>query len=153
MRNKLTALVVVFLVAAVAVTAALATPSTVIATLLARGTFTKPINASADGITLRANHSTDHAVQTITSPPGATSGWHAHPGIALITVKSGTVALYDSNCVRETFSAGQSFLEACSDAVLVRNETAHDAVLYVTFIVPADVPLRIDKPNPGYAVE
>ena len=153
MPNKLTALAIVVVVAAVAVTAALATPGTVIATLLARGTFTEPIAASADGITLRAGHATDHAVQMTILPPGATSGWHRHPGVTLITVKSGTVARYDSNCVRETFSAGQSFLNVGPEAVLVRNETAHHAVLYASFIVPAGAPLRIDMPNPGCSVE
>ena len=154
MRNKVTALAVVVLVAAVAVTAALATPAIgIVATLFARGTFTTPIRANADGITLRTDHSTDHAVQTITSPPGATSGWHRHPGVVLVTVQSGTVAHYDSSCVRTTISAGQSFWESGMNQVVVRNETGHNAVLYVSYIVPTGVPLRIDMPNPGCAVE
>jgi quercetin dioxygenase-like cupin family protein len=140
---------------AVGATVALATPAIgTIATLFARGTLVTPVRANADGIMLRRDHSTDHAVQTIRFPPGATSGWHRHPGVVLVTVQTGTLAHYDSSCNRTTTSAGQAFWESGPHQVVVRNETTHDdVVVYVTYIVPTGAPLRIDMPNPGCAVE
>ncbi len=154
MRRRVTIIAVVVLVgAAVGVTAAIATPARgLIVTLFARGTLTTPVSANADGIVLQTDDTTDHAVQKIVSTPGASSGWHRHPGVVLITVHSGTVALYDSQCRRETVTAGHTFWQSGMDADLVRNETAQDAVLYVTYIVPTGAPLRIDTPNPGCAV-
>jgi quercetin dioxygenase-like cupin family protein len=154
MRRRLTTALVVVLVAAVGVTVALATPAIgTIATLFARGTLVSPVRANADGIVLRTDHSTDHAVQTITFRPGSTSGWHRHPGVVLVTVQSGTLAHYDSSCDRFTVSAGQAFWESGPHQTVVRNETAHDAVVYVTYILPTGAPLRIDMPNPGCPVE
>jgi quercetin dioxygenase-like cupin family protein len=153
MSRKLIAIAVA-VIAAISVTTALATPPRgLIATLFARGTLTTPVRADADGIVLRTDHTTDHAVQEIVQTPGASSGWHRHPGVVLLTVKSGTVATYDSHCRREILTAGQSDWQSGTEVDLVRNETAHDAVLIVTYIVPTGAPLRIDTPNPGCAVE
>jgi len=143
------------LATAVSVTVALATPAVgmVTSTLFARGTLTTPVNANADGIKLRTHHSTDHAVQTIVFGPGATSGWHRHPGVILVTVQTGALQHYEADCGFETVSAGQTFWESGSEATIVRNATAHDTVVYVSYIVPAGAPLRIDMPNPGCPVE
>jgi hypothetical protein len=154
MRRRVTIIAVVVVGAAVGITAALATPPRgLIPTLFARGTVTTPVRADADGVVLRTDNTTDHAVQEIVLTPGASSGWHRHPGVVLVTVKSGTLALYDSHCRRETVTAGQTFWQSGMGTDLVRNETAHDAVLYVTYIVPTGAPLRIDTPNPGCAVD
>ncbi len=155
MNRRLIAIVAAIVVAAVSVTVALATPAlgTVTATLFARGTLTTAVDANADGIKLRTDHSTDHAVQTIVFGPGATSGWHRHPGVVLVTVQTGALQHYDSDCTFETVSAGQTFWESGSEATIVRNATAHDTVVYVSYIVPTGAPLRIDMPNPGCHVE
>jgi quercetin dioxygenase-like cupin family protein len=155
MNRKLTATVVALLIAAISVTVALATPALgpVVSTLFARGTLTTAVNANADGVKLRTHGSTDHAVQTLTFGPESSSGWHRHPGVVLVTVKSGTLALYHSDCSRETFTAGQSFWESGPQAIIVRNEDHHDdVVVYASFILPTGAPLRIDMPNPGCAV-
>lgn len=151
MSKRLIVLAGAVLAAAVSVTVVLA--AGVIPTLLARGTLTTPVNANADGIVLRTGHNTDHAVQTITLPPGSSSGWHKHPGVVLVTVKSGTAVHYDSNCKPEPIGTGQAFWESGPHAGLLRNETGHDAVIYVTYILPTGAPLRTDLPNPGCSVE
>ena len=154
MSRRLTVTLVAALVAAIAVTAAFATPSMgLVAKLFARGTLMTPVRADADGIKLRTDHTTDHAVQEIVFAPGATSGWHRHPGVVLVTVQSGALAHYDSGCKRDVVSAGQTFWESGMHQTVVRNETAHAATVYVTYIVPTGAPLRIDMPNPGCAVE
>lgn len=154
MRKPLLISAVAGIATAVAVTAALATPAlgTLTATLFARGTLTSPVRANADGVVLRTGNHTDHAVQTITFGPNSSSGWHRHPGVVLVTVKSGTAVHYDSNCNPETIAAGQTFWESGAHATLLRNETSHDMVVYVSYILPTGAPLRIDMPNPGCPV-
>lgn len=154
MSRTFTAIVVALVIAAVSVTTALATPAFgFVSTLLARGTFTTPVNANADGVKLRTYGHIDHAVSQITVAPGGSSGWHRHPGVVLVTVQSGTLTRYSSDCSRDTFTAGQSFWEAGPEPLVVRNETNHDVINYVTFIAPTGAALRIDTPNPGCAVE
>lgn len=155
MRKSIAAGVVATLVTGILVTVALATPAigSFVPTLLARGTFTTPVNAAADGVTLRTHGSTDHAVQQVVLGPGSSSGWHRHPGVTLVTVKSGTLTRYGADCSRDTFAAGQSFAEAGPNALLVRNETHDNVTVYVTFIAPKGAALRIDMPNPGCHVE
>jgi len=155
MSRKLTATAVALVIAAVSVTTALATPALggFVSELLARGTLTTPVNANADGVKLRTYGHIDHAVSKITLPPGASSGWHRHPGVVLVTVQSGTLTRYSSDCSRDTFTAGQSFWEAGLQPLVVRNETNHDVINYVTFIAPTGAALRIDSPNPGCAVQ
>jgi len=92
---------------------------------------------------------TDVAVQTIASPPGGSSGWHSHPGVVLVAVQSGTVTLYDAHCRTTQYGPGQ-VVEVGDHALLVRNNTTSNAVLYVTLIVPKGAPLlRIDQPQPA----
>jgi len=84
--------------------------------------------------------------------PGATSGWHGHPGYLTATVLSGQVVRYATDCTSETFNAGQSFYETGAKTFAVRNESNLEAVVLVTFIVPTDTPatgLRVDKPQPA----
>ena len=154
MRKRLLVPAAAALVAAVSVTVALATPvlGTLSPTLFARGTLTTPVRANADGVALRTAHDIDHAVQTITFGPNSSSGWHRHPGVVLVTVQSGTAVHYDSTCQPETIAAGQTFWESGPHATVLRNETNHNTVIYVTYILPTGAPLRIDMPNPGCAV-
>ncbi len=151
MSKRLIVITVAILAAAVSVTVALAVLP--IPTLLARGTLTTPVNAKADGIVLRTGHDTDHAVQKNVLPPGASSGWHRHPGVVLATVQSGAAVHYDSNCTPEPIAAGQSFWESGPHAKVLRNETDHEVVVYVSYILPTGAPLRINMPNPGCSVE
>ena len=63
-------------------------------------------------------------------------------------VQSGTVTLYDAHCHTTQYGPGQAFVEVGDDALLVRNNTTSNAVLYVTLIVPKSATsLRIDKRN------
>jgi quercetin dioxygenase-like cupin family protein len=154
--RKRTALVVAVVTALAVVGTAQATlPSGIVVTTFVRATLgaNRPhqgVKASADHIQLRSRVATDVATQTITSPPGASSGWHSHPGIVLVSVQSGTVTMYDADCRATRYGPGQAFVEVGDEAMLVRNNTTTNAVLYVTLIVPRSAPLlRIDKPQPA----
>jgi quercetin dioxygenase-like cupin family protein len=144
-------------VALVALTgAALATPPTGFTTnLLARGT-TADLRAKHDGIRLSTRHRTsaDVAVATVTIDPGGSSGWHHHPGIVVVVVRSGTVTFYDQNCRADVHQAGETFIESSDSPGLAKNNGTEPAVVEATFIVPASTPpapptpLRIDDPQP-----
>jgi quercetin dioxygenase-like cupin family protein len=94
----------------------------------------------------------DAVVQTIDFAPGGSTGWHSHPGALVVVVKAGAVTRYEHDCAKTTYSAGQAFLERGSEhVILVRNEGADPAQVYVTYIVPAgttNANLRIEQPHP-----
>ena len=126
---------------------ALATPpSGLVNILLARGT-----NASQG--TLPIQMGTDVVMAQITVDPGGSSGWHSHPGGAIIVVKQGTSTVYraiGSQCQSTTYSAGDAFIERPGEVDDVLNAGAAPYVLYVTFPrVPPGGSARIDEPDPG----
>jgi quercetin dioxygenase-like cupin family protein len=90
--------------------------------------------------------------QQATFAPGATSGWHTHPGFLTATVVSGQVIRYGTDCSSQTFGAGQSFYETGTHTFVVKNQGTVPAVVMVTFAVPGGTPttaLRIDEPQPS----
>jgi quercetin dioxygenase-like cupin family protein len=136
--------------------AALATPPTGFTTnLLARGSAGR-LHAKHDGIRLRSRRGVraDVAVATVTIEPGGSSGWHHHPGIVLVVVKSGTVKFYNKKCRAHVHQAGETFIELSNSPGLAKNTGTETAVVEATFIVPASeppappTPLRIDDPQP-----
>ena len=126
---------------------ALATPpSGLVNVLLARG------NDASEG-TLPIQMGTDVVMAQITVAPGGSSGWHSHPGGAIIVVKQGTPTVYQaigSKCRLTTYGAGDAFIERPGEVDDVLNEGAAPYVLYVTFPrVPPGGSARIDEPDPG----
>ena len=113
---------------------------------LARGT-----NVSHGTIPLKFG--TDVAMAQITVQPGGSSGWHAHPGGAIIVVKEGSLTVYESigsQCHIETYSAGDAFVELPGEVDQVVNNGTVPYVLYVTFpAVPRGESARTDVPDPG----
>jgi quercetin dioxygenase-like cupin family protein len=94
----------------------------------------------------------DFVFQTITFAPGGHTGWHSHPGVLFVTVESGAVTRYESTCERNTYVAGQSFIERGPEhVILVRNERSTPAKVQIAYVVPAgtaNAALRIDQPAP-----
>jgi quercetin dioxygenase-like cupin family protein len=112
---------------------------------LARGT-----NLSGN-IPLQAG--ADVAMVQITVNPGGSSGWHSHPGGAIIVVQTGTLTVYrslGSQCQPTTYHAGQAFIERPGEVDDVFNTGTVPYVLYVTFPrVPQGESPRTDEPDPG----
>ena len=126
---------------------ALATPpSGLVNILLARGT-------DASEGTLPIQMGTDVVMAQITVDPGGSSGWHSHPGGAIIVVKQGTLTVYraiGSQCQSTTYSTGDAFIERPGEVDDVLNAGTAPYVLYVTFPrVPPGGSARIDEPDPG----
>jgi quercetin dioxygenase-like cupin family protein len=89
----------------------------------------------------------------ITVDPGGSSGWHSHPGGAIIIVQQGTLTVYRAarrKCETTTYSAGQAFIERPGEVDQVLNTGSVPYVLYVTFPrVPPGASTRTDEPDPG----
>jgi len=133
----------------VAVTAAIggATPPAGLTNIpLALGTNT------SDG-TIPFKAGTDVAMAQITVSPGGSSGWHSHPGGAVVVVQQGSLTVYDSmgsHCHTTTYTAGQAFIERPDEVMNVLNTGTTPYVLFVTFPrVPHGAAARTDEPNPG----
>jgi quercetin dioxygenase-like cupin family protein len=125
-------------------------PSGVAAELLARGTVARASRVHVAGIKLATRGPVDVATLHVTFQPGGSTGWHVHPGPALVTVKTGQLTLHRAKgCRTRTFSAGQTFLELGPDDVnLTRNETGGVTETVVTFLLPVGAPVTVDAPAP-----
>jgi len=122
-------------------------------TFLSRGTLTESVHFNTGDIKFQTKEPVDFVTQTITFGANSTSGWHAHPGVVMVSVTSGELTRYASDCSYETVSAGEAFVESGDHPTLVNSVSG--AVVHVTYVVPDGTPnmdLRIDRPNPGCPV-
>jgi quercetin dioxygenase-like cupin family protein len=134
----------------------------IIAMTLGTSTATPPVGLTNLGLARATNTSdgtiplkagSDIAMAQITVGPGGSSGWHSHPGGAIIVVQQGAATVYrsvDTQCQSTTYTAGQAFIERPGEVDQVINETADPYVLFVTFPrVPQGASARTDEPDPG----
>ncbi|MEV7781597.1 cupin domain-containing protein [Kitasatospora sp. NPDC088351] len=92
-------------------------------------------------------------VQTITLPPGASTGWHYHPGRVEVVVLSGTLTrtLYDGR-VEVTRAGGSLVEEAGSVHIHVgRNHGSVPVVLIASYDTPAGCPLAVPVAEPAWS--
>jgi len=134
------------LVAVNAVPGAATPASGLTSVTLARGT-----DLSSGTIPLQEG--TDIVVTEITVVPGGSSGWHSHPGGAIVVVKQGDLTVHrsiGSQCETSSYTAGQAFIEHPGEVDDVVNTGTIPYVLFVTFPrVPQGGSARIDLPDPG----
>ena len=141
---------------------ALATdPFDVAGVIQARGTVSEKVK-------VREPKGTDFVTQQITIQPGGHTGWHTHPGAALVTVKSGTLTLTSprerghddddghrrgrrARCETQSFSAGKAFVDPGHGHVHIgRNLGTTPVELWVTYTgVPPGGAFRINAADPG----
>ncbi len=134
----------------------------VMAVTLAPGWATPPVGLTnillASGLnesggSIPTKEGTSIVVAQITVGPGGSSGWHSHPGGALVVVHDGSLTVYEAvgdRCEIATYSAGQSFVERPGEVDQVINTGTVPYTLFVTFPrVPAGASARTDEPNPG----
>ena len=128
--------------------AAATPPSNFGSTLLGRGT-----DQSNGSLPIQGG--LDVVVTQNTVAPGGSSGWHSHPGGAIVVIKTGQITIYRSvgnHCDITTYVAGQAFIERPGQPLIAVNNGSTTTTSYATFPnVPVGVPgaQRTDEPNPG----
>lgn len=84
--------------------------------------------------------------------PGATTGWHSHPGPSLILVVAGTITNYmgdDPTCTGHPYTAGQGFVDAGgNDVHMLRNDSNMPAETIAVQLLPHGAQRKIDEPQP-----
>jgi quercetin dioxygenase-like cupin family protein len=130
-------------------------PAKVSGTPPIRATFEDDdLRARGNDISLRTEDDADVVVQSLVFEPGGHSGWHRHPGVVVVAVKSGTLRHYNSRCRNDaTYTAGEAFVEYGRRKGLVRNEGTVPAEVAVTYLVPKGREVRIDRSSPGCGIE
>jgi hypothetical protein len=137
--NKVfTAVVLAGIAAAIAVGAAFAISSTVLAD--ANTVNDGKFHSHQGIIKLKTRGSVRiRDVQTTGAAPGFSSGWHIHPGpvlVAMSATSSGSLTLYDERCRPTTIGANQAYIETPNAPILARNESAGNAEWVTTMILP-----------------
>jgi quercetin dioxygenase-like cupin family protein len=135
---------------------ALATPpSNSTTTVLATGNLDNRVHLNADRIKFQTKDPTVVRVQKVVFGPGGSSGWRHRPGITIVTVASGAVTVWESDCSTTTYGpglpAGAVFTESGDDPGQVTS--VDGATTYATLVVPnTDPPVfRIDDTPPACA--
>jgi quercetin dioxygenase-like cupin family protein len=87
----------------------------------------------------------------VTIQPGGWLGWHSHPGLSLVVVKSGTATFYEADdpCTPITIPTGQTLFEPAGEVHMVRNEGAVPLVNLVIQLTPPGAPRADGAPDPN----
>jgi hypothetical protein len=140
-----------------------ASPSSgLVRTFVSRGTFDRFAVNTAAGVDddkkpafqymAKAKPGMDMEVDIHNYDPGATTGWHKHPGPVYITVTSGELTFYevdDPTCSPKVYKAGQGFVDYGAGHIGFNkdpNNPASDVTVAVTNVGGA---FRIELPAPG----
>ena len=122
-------------------TAAATPASNFTATVLSKGTVANPAEIEALGIHYANEGPVDVIVQRGEFAGVSNTGWHQHPGLIVVTVKSGTLLVHNG-CRTATYGAGQTFIEPPLKPIMV--EAMADAQVVTVLIVPMGRAPRID---------
>lgn len=75
--------------------------------------------------------------------PGATSGWHSHPGPVFALVVSGEVTFrhaVNGRCVSDVVGPGHGYLETRGTILKATNRGGTPAIVYATLLLPPGAP-------------
>lgn len=103
------------------------------------------------GVRIDAEGKTEVTYRRITIEPGASTGWHYHPGRLLAVVEAGTLTRTLTDCSVEVSTAGDTVVEpvGADHAHIGRNLGTEPVVLYTTYFTPAGSPDTVDAEDPG----
>lgn len=88
--------------------------------------------APAINITGAAN--TDLYIQQLTGAPGATTGWHSHPGPVTVLVNSGTLTFIHADCTTSPYPSGTGFIDPGAGSIhMARNDGTAETTFFVTY--------------------
>ena len=145
----------VLAIASFAVMTKASTPVGVTPTTISRGTFerfkvkTEP-QVSFDFMA-QAKPAMDMVVRINDYAPGASTGWHTHPGPVFITVTKGQITFYevhDPTCSPTVVKAGEGYVDT-GHGHIGHNETASPARDVAVVMAPVGEPFRSELPAPG----
>ena len=117
-------------------------PSNVTPTTLVTANFDETVHVNSDRVKFQTKDATDVRIQRLVFAPGGRSGWHHHPGLALVIVESGAVTFTHSDCSSKTYGPGLPngavFAEGGDDPTEV--SSAGGATMYAVFVAPSNDP-------------
>ena len=85
--------------------------------------------------------------QVSTADGGFDTGWHIHPGLAIVQVQQGSIQIYENGCTAKTVNAGDTFIEV--PWYPVRGIGTGHVVWTTTFVTNGPDPFQI--PLSAYA--
>jgi quercetin dioxygenase-like cupin family protein len=103
---------------------------------LAHSTIGEKVRSGGSGVAIRTKGPRDMLTAAITVEPGASFGWHSHPGPVLVAVTEGRFTLRrveNRRCRTRTFGPGQAFVEDGERVHLGSNEGSERVRIYATF--------------------
>lgn len=95
-----------------------------------------PVSALARAVT---PNGTDAFIQHVRLGPNVATGWHTHPGPAIVTVVKGSVTYEDAEantCVDATYAPGQGFVDRGFGHVHRAIAGADGVDFYVVYLLP-----------------
>ena len=157
--RKLALAAIVAAASCVGVAAVLTPGHLAVGTVFARASFADPtdlkfkIKGQSQEV-IQVNNTQETVIQQVIIQPGGHTGWHSHPGPAVVLIKSGQMSFYDGDdptCTVRTYSAGEAFIDSGQGHVhIARNEGSDNLELWVTYFdVPAGGAFRINADSPG----
>ena len=81
--------------------------------------------------------------------PGATTGWHIHPGPVVVVVKSGKLTEVHSDGCMSVHETGSAFFEPPGEVHNVINQTGEVTEVYATFLSPTGAQPLVTVADPG----
>ena len=90
------------------------------------------------GLILKTLDDTDVGSDRLTIQPGGYSGWHAHPGLVMVTVTQGRVIWHDGSdplCTAHTFNAGDSYIESAYGPHNVQNASNSAVAEFIAIVI------------------
>jgi quercetin dioxygenase-like cupin family protein len=115
-------------------------------TPIASGTIARAAEIEANGIEFSSPSNSKVAVVQGDFEAGSSTGWHTHPGLTVVVVKSGTVTNRTGCNAPVTYGAGASFVEPPNTPINV--SAAAPARVITTLIFPSGMASRTDVNAP-----
>ncbi|MFI5611776.1 cupin domain-containing protein [Amycolatopsis sp. NPDC051903] len=93
---------------------------------------------------------TDYVLLQLTIAPGASTGWHTHPGPIHSVVHSGALTHDLADCGHtEVFGPGEPFIDHVDEVHLGRNLGTEPAVIIGLAVLPHGAALGAPAADPG----
>jgi hypothetical protein len=151
-KKWIAATIGVAVIGTLAAAVALGNPgSNVAITTFVTANFDHTVQLNSDRVKFQTKGPTDVRIQQLVFAPGGRSGWHHHPGIVIVSVQSGALTLWESDCSSQTYGPGLPngavFAEGGDSPQEVT--TADGATVFAAFIAPSvDPPVTRVEDDP-----